>query len=127
VNLPKIEDVDFLEENRLDFGGSGLHHFGKCYSQWPGGFGIAITINNTGTTAISNWTLTCVFANGQAITEIWNGNETESGANATVTNMSYSRTISAGCSYNGMGFNGLWNSNTNAVPTSIAVNGTVCE
>ena len=32
MNFPKIEDVDFLEENRLDLGGSGLHHFGKCCS-----------------------------------------------------------------------------------------------
>jgi len=32
VNFLRVEDVDFLEENRLDFRGSGLHRFGKCYS-----------------------------------------------------------------------------------------------
>lgn len=31
VNFLRVEDVDFLEENRLDFRGSGLHRFGKCY------------------------------------------------------------------------------------------------
>jgi large repetitive protein len=96
-------------------------------SQWPGGFGTDITINNTGTTAISNWTLTFAFANGQTITQLWNGNETQNRANVTVTNMSYNGSIPAGGSYNGMGFNGSWNNITNAVPTSFAVNGTTCK
>ena len=96
-------------------------------SQWPGGFGTAITINNTGTTAISNWTLTFAFANSQTVTQLWNGNETQSGANVTVTNMSYNGSIPAGGSYNAMGFNGSWNNVTNAVPTSFSVNGTVCK
>jgi Cellulose binding domain len=96
-------------------------------NQWPGGFGAAITINNTGTTSISNWTLTWTFANGQTITQIWNGSETQSGANVTVTNLSYNGAIPAGGNYNGMGFNGSWNNTTNAVPASFAVNGTTCN
>jgi endo-1,4-beta-xylanase len=96
-------------------------------SQWGGGFGAAITINNTGTTAISNWTLTWTFANGQTITQLWNGAETQSGANVTVNNLSYNGSIPAGGSYTGMGFNGSWNNSTNAVPTSFAVNGTTCK
>jgi endo-1,4-beta-xylanase len=96
-------------------------------SQWGGGFGAAITINNTGTTAISNWTLTWSFANGQTITQLWNGTETQSGANVTVTNLSYNGSIPAGGSYTGMGFNGSWNNSSNAVPASFAVNGTTCK
>lgn len=96
-------------------------------NQWPGGFGASITINNTGTTSISNWTLTWTFANGQTISQLWNGSETQSGANVTVTNLSYNGSIPAGGSYNGMGFNGTWNNTTNAVPTSFAVNGTTCK
>ncbi len=96
-------------------------------SQWPGGFGAAITINNTGTTAIANWTLAWTFANGQTVTQLWNGNATQSGANVTVTNENYNGSISAGGSYSGMGFNGTWNSTTNAVPTSFAVNGVTCQ
>jgi hypothetical protein len=96
-------------------------------NQWPGGFGASVTINNTGTTAISNWTLTWTFANGQTITQLWNGNVTQSGTNVTVTNMSYNGSIPAGGSYNGMGFNGTWNNTTNTVPTSFAVNGTTCK
>jgi hypothetical protein len=91
------------------------------------GFQAAITINNTGTTGITSWTLTWTFANGQTITQLWNGTETQSGANVTVTNLSYNGTIAAGGNYNGMGFTGTWNNTTNAMPTSFAVNGKTCN
>jgi hypothetical protein len=95
-------------------------------SQWSGGFGAAITINNTGTTALTNWTLTWAFANGQTVTQLWSGTETQSGANVTVTNLSYNGSIPAGGSYSGMGFNGSWNNTTNAIPTAFSLNGTAC-
>ena len=96
-------------------------------SQWPGGFGAAITINNTGTTAISNWTLTWTFPDGQTVTQLWNGIETQSGANVSVTNESYNGSIGSGGSYSGMGFNGSWNNTVNAAPASFAVNGVTCQ
>jgi mannan endo-1,4-beta-mannosidase len=110
-------------------GGSGAAcHIGYTVgSQWSGGFGAAITINNTGTTAISNWTLTWSFANGQTITQLWNGTATQSGANVVVTNLSYNGSIPAGGSYSSMGFNGSLISSSNAVPTSFALNGTACK
>jgi endoglucanase len=95
-------------------------------SQWAGGFGAAITINNTGTTALTSWTLTWTFANGQTVTDLWNGTETQSGANVTVTNLSYNGSIPAGGSYTGMGFNGTWNNTTNAIPAAFSLNGTAC-
>jgi hypothetical protein len=95
-------------------------------SQWSGGFGAAITINNTGTTALTGWTLTWAFANGQTVTQLWNGTETQSGANVTVTSLSYNGSIPVGGSYSGMGFNGSWNNTANAVPTAFSLNGTVC-
>jgi len=89
-------------------------------------FGAAITIQNTGTTALSSWTLAWTFANGQTVSQLWNGNATQSGANVSVTNMSYNGSIAAGGSLTGIGFNGTWNGVTNTVPTSFAVNGTTC-
>jgi len=89
-------------------------------------FGAAITIQNTGTTAWSSWSLTWAFANGQTISSLWNGNEIQSGVNVTVTNESYNGSIAAGGSLSGIGFNGTWNGVANAVPTSFAVNGTTC-
>lgn len=109
-------------------GGGFACHVGYTLStEWAGGFGAAITINNTGTTAISNWTLTWAFANGQTVTQLWNGNVTQSGANVSVTNESYNGSIASGGSYSGMGFNGTWNNVTNATPTAFAVNGVACH
>ena len=108
-------------------GGFACHVAYTVSSQWAGGFGAAITINNTGTAAITNWTLTWTFANGQTITQLWNGNVTQGGANVSVTNQSYNGSIAAGGSYSGMGFNGAWNNTTNAAPTSFAVNGVACQ
>jgi hypothetical protein len=45
-------------------------------------------------------------------------------ANVTLTNLSHNRTITAGGTYTGMGFNGNWNSMTNAIPTAFSLNGT---
>ena len=89
-------------------------------------FGGAITIVNNGSTALSSWTLTWSFANGQTVSSLWNGNEIQSGANVTVTNESYNGSIAAGGSYTGVGFNGTWNGVTNAIPTSFSLNGTAC-
>jgi hypothetical protein len=89
-------------------------------------FGAAITIQNTGTTAWTSWTLTWTFANGQTISSFWNGIETQSGAVVTVKNEPYNGSVAAGGNVTGIGFNGIWNGVTNAVPTSFAINGTTC-
>ena len=107
--------------------GNYCHVVYSINSQWPGGFGAAITLENTGTTNWTSWSLTWSFANSQTVTQLWNGNETQSGANVTVTNMSYNGSIPAGGNYNGMGFNGSWNNSTNSVPTAFAVNGHACN
>jgi hypothetical protein len=89
-------------------------------------FGAAITINNTGTTAWTSWTLTWAFANGQTVASLWNGIESQSGANVTVTNEPYNGSVAAGGSVSGVGFNGTWNGTTNAIPTAFSINGTAC-
>ncbi|MFZ1087115.1 MAG: cellulose binding domain-containing protein, partial [Terracidiphilus sp.] len=94
--------------------------------QNSGAFGGTVTINNTGTTAWTSWTLSWTFANGQTITSFWNGNETQSGANVTVASELYNGRVAAGASTSGLGFNGTWNGVTNAIPTSFAVNGNTC-
>jgi hypothetical protein len=88
-------------------------------------FGAAISITN-GSTAITSWTLTWTFANGQTVSSLWNGAETQSGANVTVKNESYNGSIAANGTLPGIGFNGTWNGTTNAVPTAFSLNGTAC-
>ena len=91
-------------------------------------FGATLNIENTGTIAWTSWSLTWTFANGQTISNSWNGTVSQSGANVTVSEQSGQtwENIPAGGSYSGFGFNGTWNGVTNAVPTSFAVNGTTC-
>jgi hypothetical protein len=93
-------------------------------NQWTGGFGASITITNTGSTTISGWTLTWSFANGQTITQLWNGSYTQSGSNVSVTNLSYNGTIAPGGNTN-FGFDGSW-SGSNLNPSSFTLNGAPC-
>ncbi len=96
-------------------------------NQWPGGFGANLTITNTGTTTINGWSLKFTFANGQTITQLWNGNYSQSGGNVTLTNLSYNSTIAPGTSLSSEpGFNGAW-SGSNQVPTAFTLNGSSCS
>jgi endoglucanase len=94
---------------------------GKCsasyaiVNSYQGGFQTTVTVT-AGSAAITSWTVKWSFANGQTITQLWNGNLTTSGSNITVTNMSYNGSIAAGGNTT-FGFNGTWNNTTNAIPT----------
>jgi len=106
---------------------SSCHVVYTVNSQWPGAFDASLTIQNNSTTALSNWTLTWTFANGQKVTQSWGGNVTQSGATVTVHNTSNGGPIPANGSYSSFGFNGSWNNATNATPTTFTLNGTVCD
>lgn len=109
---------------------SGSNSAGGCQvtystqSQWAGGFVAAVTIKNTGTTAISGWTLKFTFPGDQQITSAWNGTAGQTGENVTISNVSYNGTIAAGASTS-LGFQGTWAS-SDAAPTSFTVNGATC-
>ncbi|MBM9440971.1 cellulose-binding domain-containing protein, partial [Streptomyces bryophytorum] len=92
-------------------------------SQWSGGFGANIDIKNLGD-PINNWTLKFAFPADQTITQLWNGNLTQSGANVTVTNLSYNGTLGTNATVS-PGFNGTWTT-TNPAPTSFSLNGVTC-
>lgn len=106
-------------------GGSGCTVDYVISPQNSSAFGAAINIVN-GPTAITSWTLTWTFANGQTVSQLWNGVESQSGANVTVKNESYNGSIAAGGTLSGIGFNGTWNGTTNAVPTAFSLNGAAC-
>jgi cellulose 1,4-beta-cellobiosidase len=96
-------------------------------NQWPGGFGANLTIQNTSSSAWTNWSLAFTFpASGQAVTQLWNGTVAQSGQNVTVTNLSYNGSVPAGAMVSSEpGFNGSWTS-SNPVPTNFSVNGNAC-
>ncbi|HEY2578209.1 MAG TPA: cellulose binding domain-containing protein, partial [Streptosporangiaceae bacterium] len=43
-------------------------------TDWGTGFTAAITVTNTGTTAITGWTLTYTYTGNQALTQGWSAN-----------------------------------------------------
>lgn len=105
-------------------GGGSCHVVYSIVNQWNTGFQVAFTIANTGTTALTSWTLAWSFPGNQQIANLWNGAVTQSGTSVTVNNLSYNGNIPAGGSYTDMGFvaNGAA-----ATPSSFSVNGVRCQ
>jgi O-glycosyl hydrolase len=93
-------------------------------SQWPGGFTAQVVITNTGTSAISSWSLVFTFPGDQKVTQNYNGGFSQSDETATLTNASYNGSIPAGQSITD-GFQGTWTS-SNATPTAFTLNGATC-
>ncbi|MGH3416876.1 MAG: cellulose binding domain-containing protein, partial [Actinocrinis sp.] len=108
-------------------GGSGGCHVGYTKnSEWPGGFTATVTVGNTGTSAISAWTVGFTFPGDQKVTGSWNdGTLTQSGESVTATNAAYNGSISPGGTAS-FGFQGTWTSN-DSPPTSFTVNGAACS
>ncbi|MBX5451015.1 cellulose binding domain-containing protein [Thermogemmatispora sp.] len=95
-------------------------------AQWPGGFSASLQIANAGTTPINGWQLQFTFANGQTVTQGWNGSFSQSGSTVTVTNLSYNANIPPGSVLGASpGFNGTWNGSNNP-PTAFRLNGVNC-
>ncbi|MFF0243341.1 glycoside hydrolase family 9 protein [Streptosporangium sandarakinum] len=86
----------------------------KVTSSWGGGFQADVTAKNEGASAISGWTVSWKFANGQTVTQLWNGSHTQSGADVTVRNISWNGNLAPGATA-AFGFTGTQNG-TNAVP-----------
>lgn len=94
-------------------------------NDWGSGFTASLSIANTGSSAISGWSLSFTFAGNQKVTNGWTANWTQSGATVTATNADHNRVIAAGQSVTGLGFNASY-SGSNARPTAFAVNGQAC-
>jgi len=95
-------------------------------NQWNTGFQAAINIANTGSTALTSWTLAWTFPANQQITGLWNGSAVQNGAAVSVNNLNYNAVIPSGGSYNGVGFTANY-SGSNPPPTNFSVNGVACN
>jgi cellulase/cellobiase CelA1 len=83
--------------------------------QWQGGFQGELTVANRTTAASRGWTATVTFANGQVISQVWNGAVSQSGGRATVTNAAYNGVVAPNAGVT-TGFIASW-TGTNAAPT----------
>ncbi|MGA4686917.1 cellulase family glycosylhydrolase [Micromonospora sp. AB353] len=86
----------------------------RVAGQWQGGFQAEVQVK-AGGAAISGWTVTWTFANGQKVTQAWNATVGGSGTAVTARNLGYNGSLGAGASTT-FGFLGTWNG-TNGVPT----------
>jgi cellulose 1,4-beta-cellobiosidase len=93
-------------------------------SSWNTGFTASVKITNTGTSALSSWTLGFSFANGQTVTQGWSADWSQSGSAVTAKNAAWNGTLGAGQSVD-VGFNGS-HSGTNNAPTAFTLNGATC-
>ncbi|GLH96477.1 cellulase family glycosylhydrolase [Phytohabitans aurantiacus] len=83
-------------------------------NQWPGGFQGEVRVT-AGNSAVSGWTVTWTFANGQRVTQAWSATVSSSGSTVTARNVGYNGNLAAGASTT-FGFIGAWNG-TNSAPT----------
>jgi hypothetical protein len=93
-------------------------------SEWSGGFQASVTVTNTGSAAISGWTLVFTFGGDQVITSAYNATVSQSGATVTAVNTSYNGLIAPGSSVS-FGFGGTWHA-SDAAPTAFRLNAAAC-
>ena len=94
---------------------------------WGGGFQASVTITNKGSSAVNGWKLTWTWPNsGEAVSQLWNGSYTQSGANVTVTDAGYNGTIGANGGTATFGFVGS-DSGQTTPPAAFFLNGSICS
>jgi hypothetical protein len=69
----------------------------RIVGQWQGGFQGEVTVTAS-SAAISGWTVTWTFANGQAVTQFWGGRLTSSGAAVTAQPEAWNGSLAGGTS-----------------------------
>jgi chitinase len=89
---------------------------------WGTGFEGKWTVTNTGSTAISSWTIAWDFPSGTAVTSAWDADVTSSGTHWTAKNKSYNGSLAPGASVS-FGFNGTGS----GAPSNCTLNGGSCD
>ncbi|MFF2325421.1 MULTISPECIES: glycosyl hydrolase family 18 protein [unclassified Streptomyces] len=91
-------------------------------SDWGTGFEGQWTVKNTGTTALSSWTIEWDFPSGTAVTSAWDATVTSSGTHWTAKNVGWNGAVAPGASVS-FGFNG----SGAGAPTGCKLNGASCD
>ncbi len=108
-------------------GGASCHVSYGVSSDWGSGFTAALSVSNTGSSAIDGWRLTWTWPGNQTISGgAWNATASQSGHNVTLTNATWNAVIPAGGSQSGIGFNANY-SGVNQPPSAFYLNGNLCH
>ncbi|WP_328920286.1 MULTISPECIES: glycoside hydrolase family 18 chitinase [unclassified Streptomyces] len=91
-------------------------------SDWGTGFEGQWTVKNTGTTALSSWTIEWDFPSGTSVTSAWDATVTSSGTHWIAKNVGWNGAVAPGASVS-FGFNGAGP----GAPTGCKVNGASCD
>ncbi|WP_406497445.1 glycoside hydrolase family 18 chitinase [Streptomyces sp. NBC_00846] len=91
-------------------------------SDWGSGFEGQWTVKNTGTTALSSWTIEWDFPSGTAVGSAWDATVTGSGTHWTAKNVGWNGSVAPGASVS-FGFNGTGS----GAPTGCKLNGASCD
>lgn len=95
-------------------------------NDWGTGMQVTLTLHNNTGSDINGWTLAWSFAGNQSITNLWNGNWSQSGADVTVSDVGWNGTIANGGSVTDIGFTADY-SGGNEIPTDFVLNGMACS
>ncbi|GAB3456781.1 endo-1,4-beta-xylanase [Actinophytocola sediminis] len=113
----------------LEGTGAGPCRVAYSASDWGGGGGFtaSVAITNTGSSAVSAWTLAFSFPGSQRLTPPgWSATWTQASGSAavTATNLSWNGNIAPNATVS-VGFNGTY-SGSNPAPTAFTLNGATC-
>src|SRR5581483_5992979 len=86
-------------------------------SQWATGFVAGVTVTNSGTTALTGWTVTFTFPGDQQVTSSWSATLAQSQETVIASNLSYNGALGTGASTS-FGFQGSY-STSDAAPASV--------
>ena len=86
-------------------------------SEWGGGFVGAVNVTNSGTAAITAWTVTFTFGGDQKVTNNWNSTFSQSLEYVTASSLAYNGALAVGAGTS-FGFQGTWSA-SDKVPTSV--------
>ncbi|MYS21750.1 Cellulose binding domain-containing protein, partial [Streptomyces sp. DvalAA-14] len=88
---------------------------------WSGGYTANVTVTNTGSTAVNDWTSGFTLPSGQTVTSAWNATISPSSGSVTASSLSYNAQIPPGGSQS-FGFQGTY-SGSFVQPTGFTLNG----
>lgn len=94
-------------------------------NSWGNGFTATVSVRNTGTSAVSGWTLGWSFTGDQRIGNAWNATVSQSGSTVTARDAGWNATLEPGGSAS-FGFQATY-SGTNAPPARFTLGGSVCS
>ncbi|MEU3164903.1 cellulose binding domain-containing protein [Streptosporangium sp. NPDC006930] len=104
--------------------GIGACRVAYTMNSWNNGFTTAISITNTGSTALNGWSLSFTLPSGQAITSGWNATYSPTTGTVNATNVGYNAALAPGASLE-IGFQATHSGNTSK-PSSFTLNGNTC-